>query len=234
MNNQYLIINLIAVSPDDFQIPPIMKSLLPYLILVISLVVSSCKKDKQKPDPEDPRLPAYTEKGLNTSGILINDTVWSGTTSGLLNRTAPFEIHSYPDADSVLFLFNGSYPDALEQYSPTRQLFVVVRNVQIRTDEDLKKLNGQQFILDGQNQYGGFSVAGYIQTGRATGFLQFGKVDRLPNFQYGDGSPGYPISYAYIVSGRFEFSLTTTRQFKLSKGRFDATVSRTPSRFTVN
>ena len=212
-----------------------MRTSLQHIFLFILLTASSCKKDKPKFDPEDSRLPAYTEEGLSTSGILINDTIWSGTTSGLVSTTAPVEIHSFPNADSILLLFNGSYLGSLQQFSPTREVFIVIRNMQIRTDEDLKQLNGRLFTLDGQNQYGGFSsVGGYIKTGRANGYIQFGKVDRLPNFQYGDGSLSNPVRYAYIVSGRFELSFTTTRQFKLNKGRFDATVSRAPNRFTVN
>lgn len=185
-------------------------------------------------DPEDPRLPAYSEKGHSTSGVLINDTAWVGTTTGLINRTNPIEIHSYPNADSILLLLNGSYKNGLENLSPTNEVFMVLRNNQIRTDEDLKKLNGRRFTLDGQNNYGGFSsVGGWVKSGKATGFIQFGKVDRLPNFHYGDGSSGNPVRYFYIISGRFELYFSTTRQFNLSKGRFDATVSWTPSRFTV-
>lgn len=210
-----------------------MKTPLLYICFLSMLVFSSCKKDKVKLDSQDPRLPAYTEQGLRTSGILINDTIWSGTQLGVASQRSLVEIFSYPDADSVLLLFNGGYPNALEFLSPTRELFIVLRGLQIRTDEDLKTLNGRRFNLDGQIQYGGFSLlVGSTKAGRGAGFIQFGKVDRMPNLQYGDGSPGNPIRYAYIVSGRFEFSFTTTRLFELTNGRFDATVSQLHS-FTV-
>src|SRR2546423_10429684 len=111
-----------------------MKVYITYTILCLVLC-SGCKKNRPRMDPEDPRLPAYTEQGLNTSGVLINDTLWSGTTKELFHQINPLEIHCFPNADSVLLLFNGSYRNGLESLSPTKVVFIILRNLQIRTDE---------------------------------------------------------------------------------------------------
>jgi hypothetical protein len=206
-----------------------------FFILLVSTIALGCKKNRiPQFDPEEPRLPAYTEKGFNRSGVLINDTAWIGKRPAFLVSTNPLELHSFPNGDSVLLIFNGSFKDSLQYLSPTWVLYMVLKNIKIRTDDDLKKLNGLRFTLDGLNQYAGFSSGGGCdKTGKAAGYIQFGKVDRLPDFQFGDGSPNNPVRYAYITAGRFEFNLTTTRKFNLTKGRFDALLSRTSSKFTV-
>lgn len=202
------------------------------LILLIAASFSACKKTVVKSDPEYPDLPAYSEKGLNVGGILINDKAWLTEKPGLFSYLRPLQLFSYPNGDSIVVLLNGHFKDNnINQYP--RTLFVVIKNIRIVTDNDLLQLNDKSYTLDGNTNYGGFSEDyGNDKVGKAVGTITFGKVSEI-NVVYGDGSPNNPIKHPYIVAGYLDMSLSTTANYVLTNGRFDATIVRGTGQFIV-
>ncbi|MBK0381959.1 hypothetical protein I5M32_03220 [Pedobacter sp. SD-b] len=206
------------------------------LLLIILTIVAlvSCKKASVRPDTENPELPAYSEQGLNAGGMLINNKSWISSRIGLFSTARPLQLFSYPNGDSIVVLLNGGYKDSRLQYQQPRTIFIVLKNIRIATDNDLLKLNGKSYNLDGNINYGGFSDSyGYKKTGNSVGNITFGKVSEINNITYGDGSPNNPILHPYIVSGRLEMNLTTTTNYVLTKGRFDVNILRSYNQFAI-
>jgi hypothetical protein len=204
------------------------------LILFTIVVLASCKKALIKPDPENPDLPLYSERGLNVGGILINDKAWLTVKLGLFSTTRPLQLLSYPNGDSIVVLLNGNFKDSSLQNQNLRTIFVVIKNIKIISDDDLLQLNGKSYILDGNTNYGGFSSNyGQDKVGKAVGNITFGKVSVINNITYGDGSPNNPILHPYIVAGQLNMNFFTTTNFSLTKGRFDVTLLRSTNQFIV-
>ena len=204
------------------------------LLLLTFVILTSCRKKSIKPDPEYPDLPVYSEQGLNVGGILINDKPWLTLQPALFSTLRPFQLFSYPNGDSIVVLFNGKYKDSSIQYQEPRTIFVVIKNLRITTDNDLIKLNGKSYSLDGNINYGGFSAGyGYDKVGKAVGSLTFGKVSEISNVSYGDGSANNPVRHPYIVAGHFEMNLFTTSNYALKMGRFDFNIISGSNRFVI-
>lgn len=196
------------------------------LALITIVVLASCKK-VIKPDPVYPDLPAYSEKGLNVGGILINDNPWLTEKTGPFNRIYPMHLFSYPTGDSIVIFLSGNYKDSSLTYSPPSTIFVVIKNVKIITDIDLVQLNGKSYNLDGNINYGGFSdYNGDYKVGRAVGNITFGKVSEMSRVTIGDGTPGNPVLHPYIVAGHLNMNLFTTTNYTLREGRFDVYIIR--------
>lgn len=199
--------------------------------------LASCKKASVETDPGNPDLPIYSEQGLNTGGIMINDKAWltvkpAGFLS--LSTTRPLQLYSYPNGDSIVILLNGAYKDTSLRLLPPATIFIVLKNIRIATDNDLLQLNGRSYNLDGTINYGGFSeYYGFNKVGNAIGNIQFGKVSVINSVTYGDGSPNNPIYHPYIVAGRFEMNLVTSSVYTLTKGRFDVTIVRSINQFGI-
>jgi len=207
------------------------------LTFLILVALTSCRKVAVKPDPENPELPIYSEKGLNVGGILINDKPWLTAKPGgflSLSTARPLQLFSYPNGDSIVVLLNGSYKDSSLQNKDPKTIFIVIKNLKIVTDNDLLQLNGKSYLLDGNINYGGFSeYYGYNKVGNAPGSITFGKVSEISNITFGDGSPGNPILHPYIVSGHLDMKLSFPANYVLDKGRFDVTIMRSSNQFMV-
>ncbi len=204
------------------------------LISCIICVVLSCSKKTIKAGSDNPDLPAYSENGLNTGGILINNQPWLMLPLGLFTTSRPLQLFSYPAGDSVVVLLNGDYKDASLRNTNNKTIFIVLKNIKISSDEDLALLNNKTFTLDGVINYSGFSESyGYNKTGRGTGTLAFGKVSVISNITYGDGTPGNPILHPYIIAGKLDVNVNTGTSYSLTAGRFDVTVVRSSNQFVV-
>lgn len=196
------------------------------IILSALCFLTSCKKLEH--DKNNPDLPAYSEEGTNTGGCLINDTAWLNIREGQYGWVIyPVEITSYPNGDSLLILFRG-YSKAPTAYNnTTHEIFIVLKNIKIVTDDDLIKLNDKTFLLDGITNYGGFSdSSGKIKIGNAIGQIQFGKVEQRANWLIGN-------SHVYIFAGHYNMSFHAGRNFALTNGRFDYNLYRPGSTFIV-
>ncbi len=204
------------------------------LTILLFFILASCRKAAITPDPSYPDLPAYTEKGLNTGGTLVNGKAWITFPRAFLSTIRPLQVYSYPGGDSVVVLLNGSYKDATLPDQNPSTLFIVLKNIHISTDAELQQLNGKNFVLDGSINYGGISDSyGYNKTGHATGSIRFGKVSEISNVTVGDGSPGNPILHPYIVAGQFDMTMTAPVNYNFSKGRFDVNIIRSSNQFGI-
>jgi hypothetical protein len=210
-----------------------MKTNLLFTLLTV-LALNSCKKEKIKPDLENPDLPGYSEKGLNVGGMLVNGKTWLNDRPALFSNKRPLQLLSYPSGDSIVVLLHGAYKDTGMQNQYPGIIFIVIKNIRIEADNDLLQLSGKNYNLDGNINYGGFAESfGYNKVGHGVGNITFGTISEISNVTYGTGTPNNPIYHPYIVPGRFEMNLTTTTNYALTKGRFDATIVRTANQFTI-
>ena len=149
------------------------------LIVFISFfALISCKKHITS-DNVYPDLPAYSETGLDVSGAHINDSTWLGNNqpSGFFPTTKPAYLTSYPNGDSIDLRLFGGYKNLPTTFEKPTQILIVIKG--IKNDNDLIKLNGQKFILDGVNNYCKF-YKWYDDSllTKGTGQIQFGKVEK--------------------------------------------------------
>lgn len=194
----------------------------------------SCRKQTAPADPDIPDLPAYTEKGLNTGGAMINNKAWLTSSLAFLSTVRPVQLYSYPGGDSVVLLINGSYKDATISLLQPSTIFIVLKNIHISSDGELAVLQGITFQLDGITNYGGISEAyGLNKTGRAKGSIRFGKVSEISNVTIGDGSPGNPILHPYIAAGHFDLQIDNPVTYTISNGRFDVNIIRSSNQFMI-
>ena len=158
----------------------------------------------------------------------LNDSAWVNFDENQYGWSVyPLEITSYPNGDSLLILFQG-YSKAPSAYNNTmHEIFIVLKNIRIVSNDDLIKLNDKTFTLDGSINYGGFSdSSGKIKKGKAVGQIQFGKVEQRTNWLVEN-------SHVYIFAGQYNMSFYSGRDFALTKGRFDYNLYRPDSTFIV-
>ena len=207
-----------------------MKFILSCSLLSIMLLMG-CKRTTVKPDPDIPDLPGYSEKGLNNGGILIDGYTWLLEKRGLYSR--PLQLLSYPKGDSIVICLNGAYKNPSLKYQNPTTLFLVIKNVSIQNENDLSKLNQKRFVLDGMDNYGGYS--GYYGTdkiGKATGQITFGRVTQN-NVSVGTGEPGNEIRHFYVMSGRINMKLSSPLVTALTDGRFDVSIIEKSDTFAI-
>jgi hypothetical protein len=120
------------------------KNIIGYFILLV--LIESCGA-VWVPDPIDPRLPKYTEKGYNTAGAIINGELWKSKAE--LGFSGSFDEPSvlfFPNRDSLIINFLGEMDSS--NYSRVAFSFLL-RNTQVNEWSDLIKLNGKKFTIDG-------------------------------------------------------------------------------------
>ena len=84
------------------------------VLMIFSLLMMSCHGEF-KPDPLDPRLPAYSEEGLGSAGAFVNNRVWRYLYSNMLfGYNNDFEL-----LDSLLIIrMNGDFLDGSKPVEP--------------------------------------------------------------------------------------------------------------------
>lgn len=202
-------------------------------ILGVFLLLTACSKSKTEPDGQDSLLPEYSEEGRNVAGALVNDTAWRAQMlfcTGCGN-TAPFDIITSTSGDSTVFLFAGEYTPNSVNYVDTSadnlsmDFRFMVKGLKMEKQEDLLKLNNQTFLLNGVDSYVSLAGANHIPRGKGTGTFIVKNVSLDNSFVAGDGSPGNPIRYRYIVSGYFNFTVTVNNKvYSIQEGRYDMAV----------
>ncbi|WP_321317753.1 hypothetical protein [Labilibaculum sp.] len=184
-------------------------------VCFILIILTSCTSEFV-PDPIDPRLPKYTEKGNNAAGAYIGDEIWKSEVyisfPSYGNSNRPY-IKAWQEQDSLMIVFSGS--------TKGTQAFVEfhLKGLNISKFDDLIDLNGQKISLD-ENQNAGYYIENYapiIYDNKGIGQIYFRNV-RFNN----DKS-------AIIISGTFGFSLSEYDQWplKVSSGRFDYKIFKT-------
>ena len=111
------------------------------------LFISGCSYN-ELPDPADPRLPIYSEEGRNTGGAIINDLIWTGD-QGICAIAGCFpnpNLVSDLTKDSLVIGLSGEIHDT-RQYT---SIYFGLGGQRISSLDELKTLEGQTIILDGQ------------------------------------------------------------------------------------
>ncbi len=177
-------------------------------IVIFSLLLVSCE-GIFIPDPIDPRLPKYTEKGNNVAGALINNNIWKSIVkSSFMNVINQPIIKIYHKKDSVTIKFIGNTNEK-KSYIEFH-----LTELKISKFEDLLKLKGQKIQLDGikNTAYYLENNSQYTYNNKNTGQIYFKNVridDKTNNF--------------LVISGTFGFSFNNTKgeKIKITFGRFD-------------
>jgi hypothetical protein len=141
-----------------------------------------------------------------------------------------FYINSSLSGDSTIFRFEGLYTSNSIQFIDTSafniplSFYFVVKGLKIDNQDSLLKLNNKTFQLVNNNGYCGISIFyPYNITNKGAGTLTVNKVQK-GDWEFGDGSPGNPKIFRFVISGLFSFKTTLTRTYNVQNGRFDMEV----------
>jgi hypothetical protein len=194
-----------------------------FLILAMALLLS-CQIDDFIAEPEDPRMPAYTESGENVAGALIDGQIWtafSGPEDDYVPVAQNAKMYFYfsPDADSLFLAiqsgrFRHNYAEASVGF--------YIPSVSVRNTEDLIALQGHTISLDGEENYGQLFFGDYrLNNGptgvsRGVGTLYIRKVGLNTEDDDEDvnisGTFGFDIKIDgvkhTVYSGRFDYAIS--------------------------
>lgn len=205
------------------------------LLVVINLftvcaltMFSGCGEEIFEPDPRDPRLPKYTEKGNQIGGALINNQPWRTNYKCFFGGCSDaFFLTNYSSGDSISVEMTGQILEGIDSGAFVI-LHFVLRNRHVRKVGEITKLRAARFILDGTDNYGMIEdwderwIPGVKFYRGGTGEFYVKHVEELTNITITGSEPYHPC----IVSGTFHF--TTLRQTRLdvTRGRFDFSFGR--------
>lgn len=196
------------------------------IIVVLTVVLLASCDSIFVPDPIDPRLPKYTEKGNNVAGAYIDGMIWESEEEVV---SIPF-LHLYTvdkpyldvwkEKDSIRMQFNGSLAE-----EEARVEFYLT-GLGISEFNDLPKLEGQKIQLDGVVNAGYFYKKGAnagVQKGatvvKGVGQLYFRNVSPIVTMTDSDREETRTV----IISGTFGFTVKGPdgKEIKVASGRFD-------------
>lgn len=191
-----------------------MKKLSYLLILAVALCACSRESDLKKsifvPDPDDNRLPAYSEWGYNTFGAYIDREVFIYN-----DDIAPFRVVANGTATEFL-LIGGMYDD---YHTTNDKVSIIIRSTSIhpQASVDLLDLNGKEYKL-GSSDFQVFIERNGMRTSitGVSGTITFQRVQKvLIDKKYTE----------MILSGYFDLSGKENGTFvSISDGRFDVGV----------
>ena len=184
-------------------------------------------------DAANSQLPEYSESGKNIAGAIFNDTTWrSDVYSSGLSGTylTGCWIFSSLSGDSTTIILNGKHSDHSINFVETLpsvplSFFFVIKGLKIENQDSLLKLNGKTFDVGDNHNYVTLAYAddhfNFLKKGASIGNIVFIKAGRVAGITIGDGSPGNPVIYPFIVSGHFDFMISGTNSYHVKDGRFD-------------
>jgi hypothetical protein len=116
------------------------------LSLLVIGILFGCQGSVLVPDPVDPRLPMYTERGNNVAGAFINGDVWISQVENHIDggRSYEPEFVIYKDADSATLVFSGLLSNQV--YT---EIKFDLKNFNENSVTDLTVLSQTLFALDG-------------------------------------------------------------------------------------
>ena len=195
-------------------------------LALLLIYFESCLQEKFIPDPADPRLPKYTECGNEVAGALINNVAWkSEFFVGFDNPSIdPCYLTNYISGDSATIEFVGECNQGPSKGSPISFL-VSLPNFQIPAINDLTRLSGQTFTIDGTKN--AVRIVDYFKVINSrkkvfkggSGELTIIKIKPISNVTIG-GSNGAASYHPMIMAGTFKFNFNADT-VKIESGRFD-------------
>ena len=197
------------------------------LIYLLAVLAVACRKEEFVTDPDDARLPAYTEKGNMVGGALINGIAWkTDFICKTLGCYEAFYFTYYPTGDSVTLDLKGIFTEG-PNINREFDFLLVFKGIQIRNVDDLKALEGRTFILDGQDSYA--VINDYTDYERdvtptytgGIGSFSINIVKAVTRITYfrgprEDRQPYHPV----IIAGTFNFEFPSA-ELKVESGRYD-------------
>jgi len=198
-----------------------MRCLISAVLILVLLKVSGCREEKFVPDPNDPRLPKYTERGNEVAGALISDMAWKTNFKTFFDAPPgyAFYIYNYPNKDSLIVMILGTINDGKNKGMPI-DIFIGIKGAGVKVYRELKNLKNKIFTIDGKTNYSTLEDRAMILGGKTEsvkngiGTFYFVNVQQPKNDD------------RYIISGTFDFHFQTlSGQVDVQKGRFDFTVS---------
>ena len=191
-----------------------MKKLAYSILMAVILCACSKESDLKKsifiPDPDDSRLPAYSEWGYNTFGAYIGREVFTYNDNAI-----PFKVIAYNSITELQF--NGEIYEEFHSNDQKVSLIIKTKSILSKSAEDLSMLNGNTYPLSTS------STDVYLErNGVRTkltvlqGSLTFQRVQKVF------------IDRKYtemILSGYFEISaMQNGNAISITEGRFDVGV----------
>jgi hypothetical protein len=183
-------------------------------LTLLSCIVFGFFACETSPDIFDGRLPKYSEIGRNVAGCIIDDeTVWLSQESiAFFGFSAPIAyVYTFIDADSLLIKLDGS----LVETGNNRDIEILLKNISVNNLEDLLKLEGQEFELDGISHSASLELES--ETIESTG--DNGKL-YIRNVALNADS-------TFVISGTFGFDAFSNIENEMKQvqfGRFDYTI----------
>ena len=195
--------------------------------IVAILLLTNCRREEFVPDPNDKRLPQYTEEGNMIGGALVNEVAWrTRWERKALGEYKAFYFTNYATGDSVTLDLQGKF---IEGPMKEREFdfLLVLNGIQVKHVSDLIALEGRTFSLDGQKNY--VIVNDYTDRENNSikvikggiGTFSIKRTREVTNQIYYRGSgqnktPYHPL----IVAGTFEFEFPA-EGIKVESGRYD-------------
>jgi hypothetical protein len=197
-------------------------------IVILLTTLKSCD-ETFVPDPQDSRLPKYTETGNKVAGALINDVAWK--TNWFVSEAGAnrcFYFTNYAQGDSIALHLDGIYTEGPSNDAPINFTFIIKTVTQLNNVDNVKLLTGQTFQLDGRDNYVNIddrsemineNVGAYLHgTGELT--INNVKVIQSTTWTRDNGEKYNPL----IVAGTFNFNFASP-EIVVKSGRFDFVVN---------
>ena len=195
--------------------------------LFISVLSTSCVSDF-RPEVIDPRLPDYTEEGLNTAGAYIDGIPWTSQRrisfffifpSGI-SGAGDIYIYRSDSSQNNLLAFEFGEQD-FGDFEVPRTIGFHIDDSGIDVPEDLFEFKDKTIVLDGETNYGQLFLDPNLRTAqsgpdtlhRGTGLLHVRNVQ-------------HSSTDSIIISGTFGFDVEIDSVLHtVHSGRFDYTLS---------
>ena len=187
-----------------------MKCLSNLIVAFLVLITTGCDP-VVVPDPIDPRLPKYTEKGYNVAGAFVNQKVWESVlTYGFVRNNGEPYVLAFNSQDSIIICFDGQ----LETQDVAVKFHL--KGLHIQKFSDLINLNDTKIQLDGTRNAG--TLGKYTSPWDSVGMESHGAGQLYIKKVVLDDS-----LKSVIFSGTFGFNLNNpiTGISEVSYGRFD-------------
>lgn len=200
-----------------------MKRLSPFICLFIfPLLALECEEEDFTPDPDNRDLPAYTEKGANIWGAIVDDVVYRssidcnfyGCNSGMYMETIYYQDTSIQSVSLISFTgYKAGFENKLIQIN------FYLGNTIIPPYGYYEEFQGARFDLSDSltfaeiNDYLPSSDSSYCTISKK-GYLQFNRFEELESTnQY----------RSLLAAGIFEFYIEndSCTDVRVEKGRFD-------------
>lgn len=198
-------------------------------IPILTCFLASCVSEF-RPEVIDPRLPDYTEEGLNTAGAYVDGIPWTSQRrvsfffifpSGI-SGSGDIYIYRRDSSQSNLLAFEFGKQD-FGDYEEPRTIGFHLDDSGISEPVDLFEFKDKTIVLDGETNYGQLFLNPNLRTAqsgpdtlhRGTGLLHVRNVQYLSTDSVIiSGTFGFDVEIDSVIhtvhSGRFDYTLSTT------------------------